>query len=521
MEKFTRMIISVVLWLFVAFCLILAIGMPFGIGTFLMLLAAVMAAPLMPVYKVWDAMLDLFLQEEKKLFVSEKKHAEKKKANAKAIKTLIIALVFLFGFVFGMAATENSGSTDPSIPAYTTDVPESSTASTTVLATDSTAESPIESATEQVLPPTTAPTTEATTEVTTEPTIAPVNSTFEIHFIDVGQADAALVLCDGKAMLIDGGNVEDSSLLYTYLKNLNINHLNYVVGTHAHEDHIGGLAGALNYATVDVAYCPATSYDTKAFGNFVKALNKHGVSITVPSTGDSFDLGSATCSILAVNTDRNDANKTSIVLRITYGDTSFMFTGDAEREVEQAILNRGGTLKSTVLKVGHHGSESSTSYVWLREIMPQYAVISVGKGNSYGHPTEAILSRLRDADVKTYRTDMQGDIVCVSDGKNVTFTVDKNANADVFGGIGGNSTQKPTEETQKPTEPPEETEKATEPDNGNQQGTHYVLNTSSKKFHYEGCHSAKKIADKNRDDYYGDREDLIDMGYSPCGNCDP
>ena len=98
-------------------------------------------------------------------------------------------------------------------------------------------------------------------------------------------------------MLIDGGNVEDSSLLYTYLKNNNISHLDYVIGTHAHEDHIGGLAGALNYATVDVAYCPATSYDSKAFGNFVKTLDKHGVSITVPTTGDSFNLGSATCSI--------------------------------------------------------------------------------------------------------------------------------------------------------------------------------------------------------------------------------
>lgn len=160
--------------------------------------------------------------------------------------------------------------------------------------------------------------------------------------------------------------------------------------------------------------------------------------------------------ILAVNTDSSNPNNTSIVLRIVYGDTSFLFTGDAEREVEQAILNRGTNINSTVLKVGHHGSETSTSYVWLREIMPQYAVISVGTDNSYGHPTEDVLSRLRDAEVKTFRTDLQGDIICVSDGTTVTFTVERNADADVFGGIGGNSTQQ--------TDPPPVSDEATDRD---------------------------------------------------------
>ena len=358
----------------------------------------------------------------------------------------------------------------------------------------------------------------------------PQDSSFEVHFIDVGQADAALILCDGKAMLIDGGNVSDSSKIYTYLKKQNVSHLDYVVGTHAHEDHIGGIAGALNYASVGTAYCPVTTYTTKAFDNFAKAVQKHGASITVPSAGTTFSLGSAGCKVLAVNTS-SDTNNSSIVLRITYGETSFLFTGDAEREVEQAILSRGETLKSTVLKVGHHGSETSTSYVWLREIMPEYAVISVGVGNSYGHPTEEVLSRLRDADVKTFRTDMQGDIICISNGKTVTVTPSRNSDADVFGGIGGNSTQRPSgsddqqqstgsQETQKPTDS-EETQQPDDSQGENQQGTHYVLNTNSKKFHYANCHSAKRISAKNRKDYYGTREELIAMGYSPCGNCDP
>ena len=436
----------------------------------------------------------------------------------KVLRGIIAFVIFVVGCCVApqveTTAPEVTNPTDITISSEATSEPTVDV--TTEITTEPTTEPTTEATTEPITEPTTAPTTEPTTAPTTEPTVAPENSTFEIHFIDVGQADAALVLCDGKAMLIDGGNAEDSSLLYTYLKNHNISHLDYVIGTHAHEDHIGGLAGALNYASVGTAYCPATSYDTKAFGNFVKALDKHGVSITVPSTGDSFTLGSAACTILAVNTDSSDPNNTSIVLRIVYGDTSFLFTGDAERVVEQAILNRGTNINSTVLKVGHHGSESSTSYVWLREIMPQYAVISVGKDNSYGHPTEEVLSRLRDAEVKTFRTDLQGDIICISDGKNVTFTVERNADADVFGGIGENSTQQtnPPETNPPETEPPasEETK-----DNGRD----YVVNKSTKKFHYPSCSSADDIKDSNRWEYHGTRDDLIGMGYVPCKRCDP
>lgn len=269
----------------------------------------------------------------------------------------------------------------------------------------------------------------------------PEGSSFAVHFIDVGQADAALVLCDGKAMLIDGGNKADSNLIYTYLSKHGITHLDYVIGTHAHEDHIGGIPGALQIATVGTVYCPATSYNSQAFKNFVNAVTNRGSSITVPTKGTTFNLGSATCTILAVNTNKKDPNNSSIVMRIVYGETSFLFTGDAEREVEQALLNSGAPLKSDVLKVGHHGSETSTSYQFLWEIMPQYAVISVGTGNTYGHPTDAVLSRLRDADVTTFRTDMQGDILCVSDGQNITFTPSRNVGANVFGKIGPNSTQ--------------------------------------------------------------------------------
>lgn len=318
-----------------------------------------------------------------------------------------------------------------------------------------------------------------------------VPSTFQVHFIDVGQADCALVLCDGKAMLIDGGNRDDSSLVYAYLKQHGISHLDYIVATHAHEDHVGGLAGALNYATVDTALCSVSSYDSEVFGHFVTYLAKQGKQISVPKVGDRFSLGSAQLQVLGPAQQSNDPNNMSLVLRIQYGQTSFLFAGDAERDEEQDILSLGLPLESTVLKVGHHGSENSTTYPFLREIMPDYAVISVGSGNSYGHPTEAALSRLRDAGTQVLRTDQNGTIICTSDGQTVTFSA----------------------ETEMPVSPSiPETDAAV---------VSYILNNNTKKFHYPTCGSASTIKEKNKGYHTGTREQLIADGYSPCGNCCP
>lgn len=250
-------------------------------------------------------------------------------------------------------------------------------------------------------------------------------SSFQITFLDVGQADAALIECDGETLLIDGGNAADSNLIYSVLTKKGITHLDYVICTHAHEDHVGGLSGALQAATAGVVYSPVTSYSSKAFKNFAAAVEAQGLSLTVPTAGDVFSVGSANVVILGPVKEYTDTNNTSIVVQILYGNTSYLFTGDMERAAELDLIDSGVDLKSDVLKVGHHGSSTSSSYVFLNEVLPDYAVISCGTNNSYGHPHEEVLSRLADAEVELYRTDLQGDITLTSDGEQIWFQAGK------------------------------------------------------------------------------------------------
>lgn len=324
------------------------------------------------------------------------------------------------------------------------------------------------------------------------------SGSFTIHFIDVGQADSALVTCDGHSMLIDGGNADDSNLVYSVLQRETDGHLDYVVGTHAHEDHIGGLSGAFEADTADVTFCPVTKYDSKAFRNFKTRADERGGGITIPAVGDTFTLGEATVTVVAVNSVPEDTNNTSIVIRIVYGDTSFLFTGDAEQETEEKILESDQDIESTVLKVGHHGSSTSTSQAFLDAVNPTYAVISCGKDNSYGHPHSETLTKLASAGVEVFRTDELGDIYCTSDGSEVTFS---------YGEY-----HKDIETSSTEVEEPQQPDTISEP---------YILNTNSLKFHRPDCSSASQISDANREEYTGTREELIEQGYTPCGYCKP
>ena len=251
------------------------------------------------------------------------------------------------------------------------------------------------------------------------------DSDLHIYFLAVGQGDAAVVLCEGYAMIIDGGDSQHSAYIYSFLHNtIEINHIDVMIASHPHMDHVGGLAAALNACYVDLIYSPVLDYDTKAWNPVKKYAEIQGTPIVVPDAGDEFDLGELHVQILGPLHCYADINNMSLIIKITFGNTSFLFTGDAEWEAEHDLLNAGVDLSADVLKVGHHGSESSTSYWFLREVSPSYAVISVGKENQYGHPSENTIRKLQDADVNIIRTDLSGLVECVSDGEQVAFIIE-------------------------------------------------------------------------------------------------
>lgn len=250
-----------------------------------------------------------------------------------------------------------------------------------------------------------------------------VNGELKVHFIDVGQADSILIQQGNSSMLIDAGNNEDSETVKNYIASQGIKKLDYVIGTHPHEDHIGGLDYVINSFEIGSIYMPKATSTTKTFKDVINSIQAKKIQITIPQSGDSIKLGQADCKILAPNSaSYEDANNYSIVIKVTFGNNTFMFTGDAEALSEKEMLNKGFDVKADVLKVGHHGSSSSTSDEFLKKVSPKYAVISVGKDNDYGHPHKETMAKLKNSGISVYRTDECGTIVCTSDGNNINFS---------------------------------------------------------------------------------------------------
>ena len=254
-----------------------------------------------------------------------------------------------------------------------------------------------------------------------------INSILEIYYFDVGQADSILIKEDNYKVLIDGGNKEDGEYLVKYLKEeLNINDLNIVVGTHPHEDHIGGLSDIINELNIDKIYLPNVTTTSKIFESLLDSI-QNNYKITVPKINEEIKLNNMNFKVLYTGTDESDLNNSSIVLKLNYGKTSYLFMGDAEVKVEEKILNKD--ISSDVLKLGHHGSSYSTSESFLKKVNPKYAIISVGKDNVYNHPTELTLDKLNNKNIKIYRTDECGTIKVTSDGENINIkTIKTNIN---------------------------------------------------------------------------------------------
>lgn len=246
----------------------------------------------------------------------------------------------------------------------------------------------------------------------------------EITFIDVGQADSILLENEGQYMLVDAGNNEDGPKLVTYLKGLGIADFSYVVGTHPHEDHIGGLDDIIKNFNIKTFYMPDVITTTKTFEEVLDALESKNVALSIPNKNDTFELGSANVKVLYVGTeDEKDLNDTSIVLKVTYQNVSFLLTGDASTKVEDSLDRKD--LESTVLKVGHHGSSTATNEEFLGLVNPKYAVISVGKNNQYEHPHTTVLNTLASHNITTYRTDEDGTIQMITDGVNIEINTMK------------------------------------------------------------------------------------------------
>lgn len=353
---------------------------------------------------------------------------------------------------------------------------------------------------------------------------AKVEGELKVHFLDVGQGDSALIMAGSNAMLIDAGDRGYGPGIVSYLKNQGVKKLDYLILTHPHADHIGGAADVVKAFEIGKIIMPKVAHTTNTYVNLLETIDNKGMKITTARAGDEYDLGSAKFKILAPNSSSyKSLNDYSVVTRIVFGNTAFLFTGDAESTSESQILSKVFEIKSDVLKVGHHGSDTSTSDSFLKSVSPKYAVISVGRGNKYGHPTQLVLGRLQNQGVEVYRTDEAGTIVATSDGEKITFDKKASSIAKSSTTSGqsnksnqnskGASTSTPTKTKQETAQPKKETSPTPAPETDNKEEV-YITNTGSK-YHKGNCRHLKssKIPislDKAKAD-----------GYEPCKVCRP
>lgn len=324
-------------------------------------------------------------------------------------------------------------------------------------------------------------------EETAAPTVSG-DDMLTVHYIDVGQADCILLECGGEFMIIDGGNRDDGQLVVSYLQSCGVQQLKTVVCTHAHEDHVGGLPAVLAVYPTAAVYSPTKTYDTKVFNDFLHYVDQQRLDVTIPAPGDKLTLGSADITVLGPVKSYEDPNNTSIVLMVDFGQTRFLFTGDAEKEAETDMLNYWEgkfDWDVDVLKSGHHGSSTSSGYRFIYETDPEYAIVSCGKDNDYGHPHIETIDLYEDAGLPMLRTDELGTVLAVSDGRDVTIIWEKQHKIPMD----------------------------LEPADGF--GT-YIANKNSKTLHTPFCDGLPK---KENQIAYASYDEAIAAGCKPCGSC--
>lgn len=394
----------------------------------------------------------------------------------------------------------------------------------------------------------------------------------EVHFLDVGQGDATLITCDGHAMLIDAGDDTKGTAIQNYLKKQKIKSLDYLILTHPDADHIGGAPVIITKFEIAKVFVSNFEKDNSTYRKLIQALDDNNLKSSTPAVKSKYSLGTAEFTILAPNDTYETPNDSSIALLLKNGKNSFLFTGDAEATAEMDILANGIDISADVYKVGHHGSRSSTSQRFFKAVKPDYAVISCGEGNSYGHPHAETLNTLRTNGVAVYRTDEDGTIIATSDGKTISFNVPASETwkaGEPTGSSAKNSTlaksttkaasktttpstssskssnsaaKKPAAETTAPAAQPETSapaaekpaaettapqpedstpavaEPTPEPPAPATTEVTYILNVKTKKFHRTSC---SYLPTTNRLDSSESRESIIAQGYEPCKKCNP
>lgn len=340
----------------------------------------------------------------------------------------------------------------------------------------------------------------------------PVCAQTDVHVLDVGQGLSVLVESQGHSMLYDGGDRDQSSFVVSYLKQQGVTELDYMIASHYDADHLNGLVGALNTTSVKQVFAPEYTTDTRVFQSFQSTIAEKAIPKEQPAVGSSYQLGDATFQILSPSgSSYSDANNYSIAIRITDGDSSFLITGDAETQAEAEICAAGLELDSDVYVMGHHGSGTSSSWTLLQEATPEYAVLSCGAGNSYGHPHIESMEKLQSMEIQLLRTDKQGTIIASTDGSSITWNVDPC------------NDYTPGDENDTPAQPQGQTtsQTAQTTDSSTATTTGYILNISSKKIHYPNCKSVAQMKESNKKATTESKEALLAQGYTPCGNCKP
>lgn len=247
------------------------------------------------------------------------------------------------------------------------------------------------------------------------------NGEMQVHFIDVGQGDATLIICDDEAMLIDSGDDSKGTLVWNYLKKQGVAKLKYLILTHTDADHIGGADVIITKLDVETVFMGDFPKDNRTYKGLIDTLNHHLLTWSTPEVGSVYELGGARFTIIAPNREYSTPNNTSLGLLLQNGKDRFLFTGDAEEESEEDILSNGIDIRCDVFKAGHHGSKTSNTEAFVQAVDPEYVVISCEEGNSYGHPHAGPMNTFRRMGIKIYRTDEQGTVVATSTGNGINW----------------------------------------------------------------------------------------------------